>query len=198
MAARILRQQWRRGASLRVVVASVLLQVVPAHADCLDDAAAYHRVNPLLLRSIAAVESGFNPSAVNVNSNGSTDLGLMQINTWWLAKLAPYGITRTDLLDACKSAYIGAWILSQNISKLGLTWTAVGAYNAVTPAKRLRYARRVYDKLNQLSQDTASPGRVPPVTNQPRARIQAASPRACSTRAAFSYPECNQQSEVTQ
>lgn len=197
MAACILRQQWRLGASLRTAVAAVLLQVVPAHADCLDDAAAYHRVNPLLLRSIAAVESGFNPNAVNVNSNGSTDLGLMQINSWWLPRLAPYGITRSDLLDACKSAYIGAWILSQNFSKLGITWDAVGAYNAVSPAKRMRYARRVYDKLIQISQDTAGPGSVPPVTT-PRARIQAALPRACSARAAFSYPECHQQSEVTQ
>ena len=41
-----------------------------AHADCLDDAAAYHRVDGALLRSIALHESHMNPLAINRNRDG--------------------------------------------------------------------------------------------------------------------------------
>ena len=51
-----------------------------ARADCLDDAANFHRVNVVLVRAIAQQESGMRSNAVNVNRDGSEDIGLMQIN----------------------------------------------------------------------------------------------------------------------
>ncbi len=36
-----------------------------------------------LLRSIAEAESGLNPAAINRNSNGTYDFGVMQINSSW-------------------------------------------------------------------------------------------------------------------
>lgn len=121
-----------------------------AHADCLDDAAAYHRVDGALLRSIALHESRMNPLAINRNRDGSQDLGLMQINSAHLPRLARYGITRQQLLDACINAYVGAWILRANIDRFGATWRAVGAYNATTPAKQLRYANQIYTRWQSL------------------------------------------------
>ena len=59
-----------------------------ARADCLDDAAAFHHVNVSLLRGIAQVESGMKTNAVNTNANGTTDIGLMQINSSLLPTLA--------------------------------------------------------------------------------------------------------------
>jgi hypothetical protein len=73
----------------------------------------------------------------------------MQINSTWLPTLRKWGIDRSQLLDACISAYIGAWILEQNIKQYGLTWNAVGAYNAASPEKRLAYANRIYKRLMQ-------------------------------------------------
>ncbi|WP_425114466.1 lytic transglycosylase domain-containing protein [Burkholderia ambifaria] len=148
MDARIVRHR-QRHVALVILVLSLysLLFVTNARADCIDDAAAYHRVNPALAHAIASVESRFSPIAYHRNADGSEDIGLMQINSSWLPTLARFGVSRTSLFNACVNAYVGTWILSQNISRLGLTWNAVGAYNAMSPSKRVRYARRVYAEL---------------------------------------------------
>jgi hypothetical protein len=130
-----------------------------ARADCLDDAAAFQHVSVSLLRGIAQVESGMNPNAVNTNANGTIDIGLMQINSTWLPTLAREGITQQSLFDPCTNAYVGAWILSQNIRQLGANWNAIGAYNSASPDKRLAYARKVYDAIRTMpdSPDTPMP-----------------------------------------
>ncbi|KVD99669.1 hypothetical protein WI91_02420 [Burkholderia vietnamiensis] len=127
-----------------------------AHADCLDDAATFHHVDVRLVRGIAQVESGMRPTITNTNGNGSIDVGLMQINSWWLPTLARYGIHEQDLYDACTNAYIGTWILAKNIRQLGLTWEAIGAYNATSPDKRLVYARKVYRAVMAAANTSAS------------------------------------------
>ncbi|KVK87714.1 lytic transglycosylase [Burkholderia ubonensis] len=135
---------------LRSILACVLFGVASVcHADCIDDAAMYHQLNPRLLRAIAQHESGMRPDAINRNSNGSEDVGLMQINSSWLPKLAQYGIRREHLFNGCVSAYVGAWILASNIKQFGPNWKAVGAYNAATPSKQLVYASAIYRRLMQ-------------------------------------------------
>ncbi|MGN8554848.1 UNVERIFIED_CONTAM: lytic transglycosylase domain-containing protein, partial [Microbacterium sp. SLM126] len=121
------------------------------HADCLDDAAAFHRVSPVLVRGIAQVESGMRSWVTNTNTNGSEDIGLMQINSVHLPRLAKFGITRQSLFDPCTNAYVGTWILAECLGRYGETWTAVGCYNAGSPDKRLRYANRVYQKLQSTT-----------------------------------------------
>ncbi|MFJ1254385.1 lytic transglycosylase domain-containing protein [Cupriavidus sp. CuC1] len=118
-------------------------------ADCLDDAAVFHQVSPVLLWGIAQHESGMRAYAINRNTNGSEDIGLMQINTVHLPRLAKYGITRQSLFNPCVSAYVGAWILRENMDRYGPTWDAVGAYNATSPDKRLRYINRIYSTLQR-------------------------------------------------
>ena len=84
-----------------------------------------------------------NPHAIGRNRNGSRDLGLMQINSAWLPTLAKYGITERDLFEPCTNIHVGAWILAGNVSRLGYTWEAVGAYNAANPALRRAYIEKV-------------------------------------------------------
>uniref|UniRef100_E1TI86 Lytic transglycosylase catalytic n=1 Tax=Burkholderia sp. (strain CCGE1003) TaxID=640512 RepID=E1TI86_BURSG len=115
----------------------------PARANCFDDAAAYQHVNPLILRAIAWQESRNQPGATHANANGSTDYGVMQINSIHLAALSRYGITRAELMAPCKNIYIAAWQLRRMIVKYGNTWAAVGAYHSATPALRDRYARQI-------------------------------------------------------
>ncbi len=92
-------------ARLVIAILGSLMWIGVASADCLDTAAQYHGVNPMLLRSIAMHESGMNPGAINrSNSDGSEDLGLMQINSMHLRRLARYGIDRKSLLDGCINA----------------------------------------------------------------------------------------------
>ncbi len=67
----------------------------------------------------------------------------MQINSMHLKRLGVYGITRAHLFEPCVSAYVGAWMLRENIERFGPTWKAVGAYNASSPDKQLRYANRI-------------------------------------------------------
>ncbi|SCU77626.1 Invasion protein iagB [Cupriavidus necator] len=135
--------------TIGALLASALLAGA-AQADCLDDAAVFHGVSPSLLRSIAMQESGMKPWVTNRNANGSEDIGLMQINTIHLPRLARYGITRAHLFNGCTNAYVGAWILRENIHRFGPTWKAVGAYNAASPDKQLRYANKIHARWQAL------------------------------------------------
>ena len=117
---------------------------IKANEPCWDAAAAYHHVDPWLLYAIAYVESRFQTKALGKNTNGSVDMGMMQINSIWYANLKRQGIPLSALHNACASTYIGAWILSKNIQKYGYTWRAIGAYNSATPSIGYKYAQRVY------------------------------------------------------
>jgi soluble lytic murein transglycosylase-like protein len=120
-----------------------------ARASCLDDAAAYQHVNPLILRAIAWQESHNDPDAMHVNANGSVDYGLMQINTIHLPALERFGIGKDALMSPCKNVYIAAWQLRRQVLKYGNTWAAIGAYHSATPALRDRYARQIADILRR-------------------------------------------------
>lgn len=121
----------------------VLTAPAVVNAACFEEAAVRYRLPVSLLKAISRVESAGNPSAVNRNSNGSYDIGHMQINSGWLPVLQRYGIDKRMLFDACTNTYVGAWILAQNIHRYGYNWTAVGAYNASSSDKRLAYAHKV-------------------------------------------------------
>lgn len=129
-----------------MVLALVLSAAMPAQA-CWDEAATRYQVNSAVLYAIAQTESGLNPLAVGRNPHGSRDIGLMQINSAWLPKLAEYGITERDLFQPCTSIHVGAWVLARNIYRYGYTWEAVGAYNAVSPDKRSAYIKKVQRNL---------------------------------------------------
>jgi len=167
------RQRWP-GA---VVVGSLLLllgMMTPAWAApqlvlpgapgtaCWLRAARYQDINPWLLAAIGWVESKTNPNAIHYNTDGSIDVGVMQINSSWNPALLRYGITPSDLRNPCTSVYIGAWVLRQSFNKYGDSWRAIAAYNTGsvdTPAQYqmgLNYARRVYAAYASLIQ-----GRVP-------------------------------------
>lgn len=135
-------------AMFRVLFALLVLPLSSTcHAACFDQAATRYGVSSSLLRAISLVESGSNSTARNRNVDGSEDVGHMQINSRWLRALSSYGIGREQLLDPCINTHVGAWILAQNIRRLGYNWEAVGAYNARSPGKRAAYARRVAAKV---------------------------------------------------
>ncbi|KVV40919.1 lytic transglycosylase [Burkholderia territorii] len=121
-----------------------------AWADCLDDAARYFGVDTALVHAIAFHESNMRANAVNKNQDGSVDIGLMQINSRWIPTLAARGIPSESLWNPCVNGYVGTWILKSNIDRLGATWKAVGAYNARSPDKQLKYATSVYGIWRQL------------------------------------------------
>ena len=129
-----------RARALAIVISVTTLP--SAHA-CWDAAASRYHVDRHLLHAIARTESSLNAHAVNVNRNGTRDIGLMQINSAWLPTLATHGLRERDLYDPCTNLHVGAWILATQIQRLGPTWNAVGAYHSPTRARRLTYVTRV-------------------------------------------------------
>ena len=125
--------------------------------QCWQDAAKRYNVNAELLYVIAAQESAYQYDAINVNRNGTYDVGLMQINSIWFKELAQYGIQESDLFNPCVNIHIGAWVLAQAIEHYGNTWRAVGAYNAGTretakaEERRRSYALRVYRRWQRAA-----------------------------------------------
>lgn len=144
-------------ALIAAIAMTAALATPAAATDCFDIAADYYDVDANLLRTIAAVESGGNPNAVNINTDGSRDIGLMQINDWWLGPLKQYGYTEAHLYDACTSISIGAWVLAQEIATHGANWKAVGAYNAKSPDKARAYAKRVWKRYTKQYAQTKTP-----------------------------------------
>lgn len=139
-------------------LAALLLSTTSVSAaNCIDEAAAYYHVNPLVLRAIAIVESSGRPGAVNVNVNGSIDRGMYQINSIHLNELAGVGIVPADLHDVCLSSYIASLLLKRKKLRFGDTWAAVGAYHSTTPEKRDAYSRKVRTVFNIIKTITRSP-----------------------------------------
>lgn len=136
------------GGIMRYVIILMLLGlpvtfVESADSFCYAEAGSRYGISPNLLYAISKGESSFNPVAINYNSNGSYDYGLMQINSSWEPTLRKLGVPWDSLAAPCTNVMVGAWILSQCIQDYGYTWSAVGCYNSRTPSKRDRYAARI-------------------------------------------------------
>ena len=139
---------------MREFILMVLLGIIvssngKANAFCYEEAGAMYGIAPRLLWTISKGESNFNPAAVNYNSNGSYDFGLMQINSSWAPTLRKKGISWEALADPCTNVKVGAWVLAQCVSDYGYTWAAVGCYNSRTPSKRDKYAAKIARLLSR-------------------------------------------------
>ena len=131
---------------MAVLVMSLLIR--EADAFCFQEAGEAYGVSPSLLEAIMVVESQGDPGAINYNTDGSYDFGLMQINSSW-AK--PWGLEIWITLgDPCANVYAGAYVLADCIKQYGQTWDAVGCYNARTKQKKIDYVRKVKAVFERL------------------------------------------------
>ena len=95
--------------------------------------------------------SNYNPRAVNRDTNGTYDFGVMQINSSW-----GYALGKewwSTLGDPCTNIKAGAKILASCIKKYGYTWEAVGCYNSQTPGKKDKYAMIVFKQWQRMERD---------------------------------------------
>lgn len=136
------------------VIASLASSAPSVWADCWERAGTTYSIDPLLLVAIAKVESNMRSDAINVNRNGTQDIGLMQVNSMHLPAFREKGISKQKLLEPCPSVMAGAEILSGFIKRHGYGWEAVGAYNAGSAPERagLRrsYIRKIWGQYARL------------------------------------------------
>ena len=161
-----------RRLTLAAIVGGMLIPSISA--ACWADAEHLYGISSRLLYAVARAESDLNPGGVNLthlSRTGTYDIGLMQINSSHLPRLARLGISESDLYEPCTNIKVGAWLLAASFARHGVSWEAVGAYNAAcTQLKgdacalaRSRYAWRVFKRLPS---DTAPGGGNPPSQTQ--------------------------------
>lgn len=147
----------------------IFLLASTAHAgDIFDAACARYGVPKPLVLAIAQTESSLSPWVVNIAGKDfhprsreealrlihaararklSHDIGLMQINNWWMERL---GISPETALEPQNNVMLGVWILAQEIQRYGWGWKAVGAYHSPTPARQRLYAQVVARKYKNI------------------------------------------------
>lgn len=116
-------------------------------SNCWIRAGHYYNINPWILYSIAYKETGgtMKIERHKINTNGSIDIGLMQINSVWFQLLKKqYNLNQKQISQKCNSIDIAAWILNKKIKQYGHTWKAVGTYHSKTPKYRNDYAQNIY------------------------------------------------------
>lgn len=157
-----------------------------------------------LLAAIAKVESGFKPWSLNVegrpyifdskaealgkareawDAGRSFDVGLMQVNRWWLSR---FGVSLEAALDPLANVYLGGWILKRELERRGSVREAIGAYHSPDPARAGRYADLVLGALARGPQPVrkASARRAGPV--EASGSVEASGPAAASPMTVWS------------
>ncbi|EJJ3071850.1 transglycosylase SLT domain-containing protein [Escherichia coli] len=135
-----------------VLLVGLLMLSSPVIAqDCFELAGRDYKIDPDLLRAISWKESRYRVNAIGINPVTGYGSGLMQVDSQHFNELARYGIKPEHLTtDPCMNIYTGAYYLAIAFKKWGVTWEAVGAYNAGfrkterQNQRRLAYASDVY------------------------------------------------------
>ena len=112
--------------------------------SCSLAAAQRFQVPANVILAVATVENGRAGLWVP-NTNGSYDLGAMQLNTSYIATLARYGIRADHVLaPGCYAYMLAAWRLHGHLAHdAGAPWQRVANYNSRTPIFNLRYQERL-------------------------------------------------------
>ena len=122
-------------------------------AACLMLASQTYSVPPAVLVGIYKAEGGKVGQEVK-NTNGTADLGPMQINTIWLPELAEkWGVSEDTARkwvrdDACTNVGVSAWILKGHLNETGSLSQAIAHYHSRTPRHGKRYKKRVVEILH--------------------------------------------------
>jgi hypothetical protein len=138
-------------------------------AGCLLAAAQTHSLAPSLLFTLLHVEGG-RIGEISRNSNGSVDIGPMQVNSIWLPQVASRWKTDTRtaytrlLTNPCDNIETGAWILRGRIDATGDLGRGIAAYHSFTPRFGTAYLQRVVAKSSEIDKRLSAAGIVTPGT----------------------------------
>lgn len=123
-----------------------------ALAVCIFTAAQTYSVPPTVILAVLHVEGG-RVGMASPNTNGTFDLGPMQINTIWVPELSRHwrvsekSAMRWVRDDACMNIGVGAWILRRKIDEAGSLAGGIARYHSGTPSLGGNYRRKVLDAM---------------------------------------------------
>ena len=132
------------------MAAALLPPAVQARIVCSIQDAQRYGLPPAVMLAVAQIEGG-RPGLAVRNTNGTYDLGPMQLNTAWLATLRPYGVDpRWALVGGCYPYQLAAWrIRGHLVRDRGDYWTRVANYHSRTPAQNRPYRAQVIDSAER-------------------------------------------------
>ncbi|MGH7078200.1 MAG: lytic transglycosylase domain-containing protein [Acetobacteraceae bacterium] len=122
---------------------------------CMVLAASFYGLPPRVLPSIQAVEGGA-PGIVHADTNGTADLGVMQVNTLWIPPLVRFthlapDVVRARLLgDGCFNIAAAAAILRTYLDETHDLMRAIGDYHSHTPVLNHTYQLEVVAAARRL------------------------------------------------
>ena len=123
---------------------------------CLEAASRAYHVPPAILVILLNVEGG-SLGAVSQNTNGTVDIGPMQVNQIWVPQVAAHWSTTKDRAyralrdNFCANLEAGAWILRQGLDEAhGDFWEGVGYYHSHDPGHKQTYLRSVLQQVLRL------------------------------------------------
>ena len=123
---------------------------------CMVATASFYQLPPRVLPSIQVVEGG-QPGTVSRNTDGSFDLGVMQVNTRWVPYFASVtGMTRAEARerltgDPCFNIAAAGAIMRLCLNETGGDlMRAVGIYHSHTPARADAYQAKVLKAATKL------------------------------------------------
>ncbi|AHE94560.1 TPA: lytic transglycosylase domain-containing protein [Campylobacter fetus subsp. venerealis] len=108
-------------------------------------------IPPILLWAIAKTESNFDIKAKNINTNGSSDYGLMQVNSIHEPTLKAKNLSLDDLYRPEINIQMGAMVLKGCLDKHGWDYKALNCYNGKVDNNP--YSRKVFINLRTLKQE---------------------------------------------
>lgn len=124
------------------------MMTAAALASCILMASNAYDVPAAVMVGIMHVEGG-KVGYQSPNTNGSFDLGPMQVNTLWVPQLAKvWQVSNRQAHawlrdDGCANVHVAAWILKQKIMETGSLYGGISHYHSATPHLGSRYAAKV-------------------------------------------------------
>ncbi|MDR1050941.1 MAG: lytic transglycosylase domain-containing protein [Deltaproteobacteria bacterium] len=122
----------------------------PVTWKCLRDTSDRFEVPLSLLLLVMDAESG-TVGETSGNTNGSYDMGPMQINSLWLPVLAGLGIGERQVVDhGCLNLAVGAWILRGHLRRTGSFEQAAADYHSRSKRLGGKYLAALRSKARDL------------------------------------------------
>lgn len=157
----VLVEQVQRASTVEVAPAPASVTSTPAWfrpvtVECFTAEAYRQALEPWRLLAVLMTEGGrlgtFRP-----NTDGSYDIGPMQVNTVHLEpmskvfKTSPQQLAQLLAYDGCFNISVAAWHLRTKTNEAGGSfWYGIGRYHSKTPSKSNAYILRVHRNMQRI------------------------------------------------